>query len=167
MKRIVSIIAMCMLAMLVAMPASAGNRTKKTGKSTARTAATQSNLTAEQRKVISFLTALYKGNTGRIMDDDWVEEHTTASCQEKLIEDYDYDGDGYAVWMIGGWGAGEDMATKFKGVEPAFGDYYDVTIVPKPGQYAKGKRVVRLLVVIEGGVVKIDDYEWVQDFEYD
>lgn len=127
----------------------------------------EEEINKEDETITNFLKAIYTPRgTSEIFEDKWVYKHCTAKMQKKLRDEYDYDGEGWGSWIIGGWDAGEDIDTKLDGVT-FDGTYYYAAL--KPGKDAKnfgyrGKRVIRFTMLLEDGVPVIDDCSRVQNF---
>ena len=121
----------------------------------------------EQAQVKQFLSDIYADGAEEIFQDAWVHKHCTARMQQKLRDEYDYDGEGWGSWLIGGWGAGEDLQTKVQSITADY-DYYYVTKVPtaESSAWAGGKRVLRFKIEVKDGVPVIDDCEWTEDLKY-
>lgn len=83
-----------------------------------------------------------------------------------LIDAYDYDGEGFGSWIIGGWEAGEDIAQKVSAINNDKTDYF-VTLDPTDSDLpVKGHRVIRFSMVYEDGQPMIDKCVWVEDYEW-
>lgn len=122
---------------------------------------------AQREVCLAFLKSMYNNVMGTLMNESWVKKHTTASCKRQLKNDYDYDGEGYATWMIGGWG--DDIEMKFVDVKPdGNGNYYLATLKAEPSDYYNitGRRVIRLEVYLENGAPVINSYKWVSDIQF-
>jgi len=124
----------------------------------------------EIKTIEAFLKDIYTGgDIDKIFEDSWVKKHCTPEVEQMLIDEYEYDGGGYGSWIIGGWGAGEDLDTEFKGITHD-DKYYYATIGVKPGgfsaDYAKGERVIRFSINLVKGVPVIQSVEWIKDIEY-
>lgn len=52
----------------------------------------------EEQAIKAFITDMY--NNGRYMDYDFLRQHCTQRMLAKLEEEYEYDGEGYAVWLF-------------------------------------------------------------------
>lgn len=122
--------------------------------------------TESDKKIIEFLTPIYDGSTQDIYDEDWIKANCTKSCIKNLKDDYVYDGEGYATWMIEGYAPGEDESPNM---------LESITMVKHDGkQMAKvvlsrmgGERIRILYIgcIVDGEKVMIDDYEWDWDNE--
>ena len=123
---------------------------------------------ANKEMCISFVKSIYNGNTS--LDDSWVNRHCTSSCKSQLRKDYDYDGVGYAVWMIGGWDQdgnvgilnSVDVVDLEKGLYNAV--FYPDAEMKSFGM--SGKKIIQLQVLIENGSPKLNHYDWKSEFKY-
>lgn len=132
--------------------------------------AEQAKKDADAEVIKKFLAAIYKqGGANDIFEDSWVHKHCTPKMQKILRDEYMYDGEpGWGSWLIGGWGAGEDMETKFTGITYD-GQYFYATLIPTGSSKdmgIKGKRVIRFEVNLVNGTPVINDCKWIKDFKY-
>ncbi len=122
----------------------------------------------EVESIIGFINHIYTPNgLSEIFEEKWIKKHCTSQLQKELRDHYDFEGDGYAMWELGGWGDGEDVSSELK--EATFdGEYYYATLVPKGEsvKHVKGERVIRLQVTMEGGVPVISDIKWTKDWKH-
>lgn len=138
------------------------------------TTATSASQQINDKKIRDLITWIYTGDgASGIFEEAWITEHCTKKMQDKLIGAYDFDLEpgqvGYASWIIGGWGDGEDMSTALAEIT-SDRKYYYAHLVPTDYslEYASGRRTIRFKVFVDAnGVVKIDDVEWISDFKYD
>lgn len=118
--------------------------------------------------IIEFINNIYTPNgLSEIFEEKWIKQHCTTQLQKDLRDQYDFDGEGYAMWILGGWGDGEDVSSKLK--EAIFdGEYYYATLVPtgEDVKRVKGERVIRLQVTMENGVPVISDIKWTKDWKH-
>ena len=54
------------------------------------------NTEAEDKMIMDFITEMY--NESLYTDKDFLEEHCTPRMLQQLLDDYEYDGEGYASW---------------------------------------------------------------------
>lgn len=131
--------------------------------------AEQAKKDADAEVIKKFLAAIYKqGGANDIFEDSWVHKHCTPKMQKILRDEYMYDGEpGWGSWLIGGWGAGEDMETKFTGITYD-GQYFYATLIPTGYSKGsvKGRRVIRFEVNLVNGTPVINDCKWIKDFKY-
>lgn len=114
-----------------------------------------------------FLADIYtpKG-TSEIFEDKWINKHCSANMKQILRDEYDYDGEGWGSWLIGGWGAGEEILTTMTGITYD-GQYYYATLRPEETDYEiQGERVIRFEVSMVDGTPVINSCKWTQNFSY-
>ena len=114
-----------------------------------------------------FLAEIYtpKGTT-EIFEDKWINKHCSENMKQILRDEYDYDGEGWGSWIIGGWGAGEEHMTTMAGITYD-GQYYYVTITPKASDNdIQGERIIRFEVSMVDDTPVINSCQWTQDFSY-
>lgn len=117
--------------------------------------------------VLNLLNSIYGGGAD-IFDEEWIDANCTPDMKQTLIDAYDYDGDGFGSWIMGGWEAGEDFAQKVLEIRND-GSTYFVTLEPKNLGFivpVKGHRVIRFKIVTADGLPKIDRCEWVENYEW-
>lgn len=123
---------------------------------------------AEDEKIIDFLTPIYKDTNAYLSmcDEDWVKENCTKKCMEKLVADYDFDGEGYAVYWMVGHNPGEAECTpELRSIEMV---EHKGRRVAKVQIYRSAEDIIRTIFVdcvIEGEKVMINGYEWGEDVE--
>lgn len=119
--------------------------------------------------ITDFLNSIYHGNgLSDIFEDEWVYQHCSPRMQKTLRNEYEYDGEGWGSWLIGGWAAGEDIETKMTGITYD-GSYYYATFKPtgESRGYVAGKRIIRFEVELIDGIPVINDCKWTRDFKYE
>ena len=121
---------------------------------------------ADKALVMDFLNELYVNKSFDIFADEWVHKYCSEKMQKKLHDEYDYDGEGWASWIIGGWGDGLDLETEVTGITSE-GNNYFVTMVATgySTDYVKGEQVLRLTINVIDGVPVIDDCVKTKHFE--
>lgn len=122
----------------------------------------------ENKDITKWLTDIYCGNTiDSLFVDEWVYTHCSDNMQQTLQAEYDYDCDQapcWGSWIIGGWGAGEDLNTTLEGIT-FDGTYYYATLLPDDVTGSiTGKRIIRFVVNMVDNVPVIDECEWIEDF---
>ena len=136
--------------------------------STAKKAAVSHNAKADQATIVAWLDELYNGKVpigSVIFEKPWINKHISKSLKRELAKKYDYDGKGYAMWEIGGWNAGEDVATKAK-ISARGGNLYDVTLTPIDMPDIKGSRTIQMKITMVKGTPVIQSYKWTKDWKY-
>lgn len=120
---------------------------------------------ADAAKILEFVKSLFPNDNEMesISSDEFVGIHCTQACKQKLKDNYDFDGEGYAVWDLKGRIPGEAE------VDPVV---KEASFVKK-----KGKQVVKAVIFfdfyedpttrtiyydcfVKDGVVMINNYEW-------
>lgn len=123
----------------------------------------------EQSAIIEFLTSIYTSEVGLedIFSDEWVYLHCTKRMQKILRDKYDYDGEGWGSWIIGGWESGEDIETNVSSISFEEG-FYSVTFIPgdRSKDYIIGKRQIRFSISLVNNIPVIDECQWVSDFTH-
>lgn len=122
---------------------------------------------ADERRIAAFLKRIYTpSGTRAIFEDEWVMKHCSSRMQKMLRDEYDYEGEGWASWIIGGWGEGEDAETRVADINTD-GRYFYVVLSPDgySRDVYKGKRTLRFDVSLVDGTPVIDDCKWTTDFE--
>lgn len=95
-----------------------------------------------------------------------IYKHCSANMKQILRDEYDYDGEGWGSWLIGGWGAGEEILTTMTGITYD-GQYYYATLRPEETDYEiQGERVIRFEVSMVDGIPVINSCKWTRDFSY-
>lgn len=114
---------------------------------------------------IDLLYSIYEGGAD-IFNEEWIDANCTSDMKLALIDAYDYDGEGFGSWIIGGWEAGEDFTQKVSDIKNDNSDYF-VTLEPTQSDMPlKGHRVIRFSMVYVDGQPKIDKCEWVENYEW-
>lgn len=114
---------------------------------------------------IDLLNSIYEGGAD-IFNEEWIDANCTSDMKQALIDAYDYDGEGFGSWIIGGWEAGEDFTQKVSDIKNDNSDYF-VTLEPTQSDMPlKGHRVIRFTMVYVDGQPKIDKCEWVENYEW-
>lgn len=113
----------------------------------------------------AFIEEIYAENSAYdIFDEEWIHTHCTPGLQDYLQEMYDYDGEGYAMWEIGGWVAGEDLPTSLVSVDYD-GDFYYARLAPGNNDWGiSGIRTIRLGARLDGDNVVLTSVKWTTDF---
>lgn len=121
-------------------------------------------------EIISFLHYLHTDPSAKsqIEADWWIRQYCTERMQKKLIDEYPYDTEPgqecYAIWIIGGWDS--ESSGIFQKITND-SDYFYVHLAADPESGAwKGVRVLRYKILSENNSFKIDDCEWIEDFEW-
>ena len=114
-----------------------------------------------------FLADIYtpKG-TSEIFEESWINKHCSENMKQILRDEYDYDGEGWGSWLIGGWAAGEEIARTLTGITYD-GQYYYATLTPEAGYDIQGERIIRFEVAMVDDTPVINSCKWTQDFRYD
>lgn len=114
---------------------------------------------------IGLLNSIYEGGAD-IFNEEWIDANCTPDMKQALIDAYDYEGEGFGSWIIGGWEAGEDIAQKVSSIQNDNSDYF-VTLEPTESDMPiKGRRVIRFTMVYVDGQPKIDKCQWVENYEW-
>lgn len=119
-------------------------------------------------RIKGFLSSIYTPDGATfIFEDNWIHKHCTQKMQQTLRDEYDYEGEGWGSWLIGGWAAGEEISTKVTDIKNE-GSYYFVTLEPtgESCEFFFGKRVIRFEVNVIDDIPVINDCKWVEDFDY-
>lgn len=124
---------------------------------------------SDDKLVMQFLDEIYHPkdyNSDVFFQDEWILKHCSQKMQKKLRDEYEYDGEGWASWIIGGWGAGEDCPTKVTSITNE-GNKYFIEMVPTDYclEFEKGKRTICLTINLENNIPVIDECVWTTDFE--
>ena len=117
----------------------------------------QDALDKEKKKVKAFITDMY--NNYKYGEEDFLKEHCTERLLNQLREAYEYDGEGYAVWLFrtsSNDGLGE--GTRVVSVSTEDGLWYEYEFYD--GSW-KGKNRVKCVVV--DGKVWMDEVERLYD----
>lgn len=124
---------------------------------------------SDHELIMEFLNEIYNPqdkDSERIFEDEWVFKHCSKKMQQQLRDEFEYDGEGWASWIIGGWAAGEDCPIKMTSITNEGSNYF---IVVEPTGYCldfeKGKRTIRLTINVVDSVPVIDECKWTTDFE--
>ncbi len=114
---------------------------------------------------LDLLNSIYEGRAD-IFSEEWIDANCTSEMKQILIDAYDYDGEGFGSWIIGGWEAGEDIAQKVSAINNDKTDYF-VTLDPADSDLpVKGHRVIRFSMVYVDGQPMIDKCVWVENYEW-
>lgn len=114
---------------------------------------------------LDLLNSIFEGRAD-IFSEEWIDANCTSEMKQILIDAYDYDGEGFGSWIIGGWEAGEDIAQKVSAINNDNTDYF-VTLDPTDSDLpVKGHRVIRFSMVYVDGQPMIDKCVWVEDYEW-
>lgn len=116
---------------------------------------------------LNLLNSIYGGGAD-IFDEEWIDANCTPDMKQTLIDAYDYDGEGFGSWIMGGWEAGEDFAQNVLDISNDGSNYF-VMLEPNNQDFAvpvKGHRVICFTIVTVGGLPKIDKCEWVENYEW-
>lgn len=117
---------------------------------------------ADDERIKAFITDLY--NSGSYLDYDFLRAHCTPRMLKKLEENYEYDGEGYAVWLFRTSSQdGKPNCVDTSGVSTVFpdadgGHWYHYKFVD--GGW-RGEN--RIKVLLRDGQCIIDDLETVYD----
>lgn len=122
-------------------------------------------------EIVAFLRNLHTDTdkTQQITENWWVHKYCTDRMQKKLMEEYPYDTEPgqecYASWIIGGWDS-ESHGIYKEATHDA--DYFYVYLAADPDSPWTGSRVLRYKIIfdVENEVPKIDECEWIEDFEW-
>ena len=115
------------------------------------------------KEIVSFITDMYE--RGRYLDYDFLNQHCTEEMKQFLKDQYDYDGEGYAVWLFRTSSQdckpgceNQDDATRILSVKNEGNDWYSYKFLD--GGW-KGEN--RIKVFFEEGNFWIDGLESVYD----
>lgn len=113
---------------------------------------------------IDLLNSIYSGEAD-IFSEEWIDASCTSEMKQTLIDAYDYEGEGFGSWIMGGWEGGEDIPQAMSAIRNENSDYF-VTLEPTdPDMNIKGHRVIRFTLVFVDGKPKIDKCVWVENYE--
>ena len=113
-----------------------------------------------ENEVIETIRTFYEDYVFYGKDDlnieETVEKYCTKELAKKLKDDYEYEGEGYAIWDFRGkdWGPGDSMAKKVDDIKSLGGGNYRV-------EYRDGDQKMSCVVtvVVKDGKILFDDVE--------
>lgn len=111
--------------------------------------------TGDNRIIADFITNMY--NEGLYWEEDWLLAHCTPKMLQIMKDNYDYDGEGYAFWILR-TSSNDSSGGSVLSVTTDDGQWFNYRFTD--GDY-EGEN--RLKCYIENGNVWIDDYESVYD----
>lgn len=121
---------------------------------------------AQKEQIIDFLTPIYGEDGPNIFEEKWLKENCTEKCMKYLADQYDYEGEGYAAWLIKeGNAAGEDCLSDLLGISVVEKDNKEVAKVRLDRTCGDIGCIRTLYIgcVIVDDKVKIDTISWGKD----